>query len=58
MSEFTHAICHWVVGGGVMKGGAEELHEGGPELRCEGRAMVGGDVFWHTKVTNPSRQKS
>ena len=27
---FNHAICHWVVGGGVVQSGAEELHEGGP----------------------------
>ena len=38
----------------MVKGGAEGLREGDPELRCEGRATVGGDLFWHIKATNPS----
>ena len=58
MGVFNHAICRWVVGSVVMKGGAEDLREGGPELRREGHATVGGDVFWHTEATNPSRQES
>ena len=45
VGTFNHVIFCWDVGGGVMKGGAEELHEGDPELRCEGRATVGGDLL-------------
>ena len=58
MGTLNHTMYCWVVGCGVMKDGAEELHERGPELQCERCATVGGDVFWHTKVTNPSRQES
>ena len=54
----TMAFAAWVVCGGVMKGCVEELHERGPELLCEGHAMMGGNVFRHNKATDPSRQES